>query len=68
MLHEAMRSYYAPLLILLFFGVMVLVDKLFSQKIKRLFLLEIFLQLLLMAVTSLISILQHWVMQEWPGG
>ncbi len=53
MLHEAMRSYYAPLLILLFFGVMVLLDKLFSQKIKRLFLLEIFLQLLLMAVTSL---------------
>ncbi|MFW6676191.1 GGDEF domain-containing protein [Lacrimispora sp. AGF001] len=53
MLHEAMRSYYAPLLILLFFGVMVLVDKLFSQKIKRLFLLEIFLLLLLMAVTSL---------------
>lgn len=53
MLHEAMRSYFAPLLIQLFFGVMVLVDKLFSQKIKRLFLLEIFLQLLLMAVTSL---------------
>ncbi|WP_349671249.1 GGDEF domain-containing protein [Lacrimispora sp.] len=53
MLHEAMRSYYAPLLILLFFGIMVLVDKLFSRKIKRLFLLEIFLQLFLMAVTSL---------------
>ena len=53
MLHEAMRSYYPPLLILLFFGVMVLVDKLFSRKIKHLFLLEIFLQLILMAVTSL---------------
>lgn len=53
MLREAMKSYYAPLLILLFFGGMVLVDKLFSQKIKRLFLLEICLQLFLMAVTSL---------------
>lgn len=53
MFREAMKSYYAPLLILLFFGVMVFVDKLFSQKIKRLFLLEICLQLFLIAVTWL---------------
>ncbi|GLB29983.1 GGDEF domain-containing protein [Lacrimispora amygdalina] len=53
MLREAMKSYYAPLLILLFFGVMVSVDKLFSKKIKRLFLLEICLLLFLIAVTWL---------------
>lgn len=53
MLREAMSTYYAPFLILLFFGVMVLVDKLFPPKIKRLFLLEIFMQLFLMTVTSL---------------
>lgn len=38
---DALQSYYAPVVALVFFAAMVITDKLFSKRIKRLFLWEI---------------------------
>lgn len=48
---DALQSYYAPAIALLVFAVMVITDKLFSKRIKRLFLWEVGLIFLVIADT-----------------
>ncbi len=48
---DAMQSYYVPVMTLLIFTVMVITDKLFSRRIKKLFLWEIGLMFLMITDT-----------------
>ncbi len=51
MFFEALQSYYAPVTTLLIFTVLIVTDKLFSKRFKRLFILEICVIFLIIAAT-----------------
>lgn len=65
MFFQALQTYYAPGTTLLIFAVFILLDKIFPQSVKRLFLLEIGIIFLLIVDTWIDSIFGTKVVGDW---